>query len=426
MTQSIVIQVGQCGNQIGCRFWDLALKEHASVNRKGIYDDALKSFFRNEGGDENRKTIADLKARAILIDMEEGVVNEIMKGKLRNVFDRRQLITDVSGSGNNWAVGHMVYGQQHRESILENVRKEAESCDSLQCFFILHSMGGGTGSGLGTSVLRLVAEEYPDVYRFVTAVYPSFDDDVITSPYNTMLATNQLTNYANCVLPIENQCLTNIIERHAKMNKQSEKKTGKPFDNMNDIVANLLLNLTSSSRFEGSLNVDLNEITMNLVPFPKLHYILSSMAPIYSTKGIGPRRLDEIFTDAFTSLNHLVDCDPLRNLYLASGLLIRGNVQLSDVRRNIEKLQMKCKFVPWNKDGWKIGLCSVAPVDHRYSLLSLSNNTCIAHIHHYTDHGEMSINEFDLANESLKSLIEEYDDLNTRQWIVPERLKIVL
>ena len=23
-------QVGQCGNQIGCRFWDMALKEHAA------------------------------------------------------------------------------------------------------------------------------------------------------------------------------------------------------------------------------------------------------------------------------------------------------------------------------------------------------------------------------------------------------------
>lgn len=43
---------------------------------------------------------------------------------------------------------------------------------------------GGTGSGLGTSVLNLLAEEYPDVYRFTTAVYPSADDDVITSPYN--------------------------------------------------------------------------------------------------------------------------------------------------------------------------------------------------------------------------------------------------
>jgi len=36
--------------------------------------------------------------------MEEGVVNEILKGPLRDVFDCQQLITDVSGSGNNWLV----------------------------------------------------------------------------------------------------------------------------------------------------------------------------------------------------------------------------------------------------------------------------------------------------------------------------------
>lgn len=33
MTQSIVVQVGQCGNQIGCRFWDLALREHAMADK---------------------------------------------------------------------------------------------------------------------------------------------------------------------------------------------------------------------------------------------------------------------------------------------------------------------------------------------------------------------------------------------------------
>lgn len=42
----------------------------------------------------------------------------------------------------------------------------------------------GTGSGIGTYVLRLLEEHYPKVYRFTTAVYPSNDDDVITSPYN--------------------------------------------------------------------------------------------------------------------------------------------------------------------------------------------------------------------------------------------------
>ena len=40
--------------------------------------------------------------QAVVIDMEEGVVNEILKGPLRDVFDCQQLITDVSGSGNNW------------------------------------------------------------------------------------------------------------------------------------------------------------------------------------------------------------------------------------------------------------------------------------------------------------------------------------
>lgn len=43
-----------------------------------------------------------LDSQAVLVDMEEGVVNEILQGPLREVFDSTQLLTDVSGSGNNW------------------------------------------------------------------------------------------------------------------------------------------------------------------------------------------------------------------------------------------------------------------------------------------------------------------------------------
>jgi len=49
---------------------------------------------------------------------------------------------------------------------------------------------------------------------------------------------------------------------------QGKKST---FDKMNNIVAHMISNLTCSMRFEGSLNVDLNEITMNLVPFPRMN-----------------------------------------------------------------------------------------------------------------------------------------------------------
>ena len=111
------------------------------------------------------------------------------------------------------AVGYKLYGNQYHDQLTETVRRAAEHCDCLQSFFILHSMGGGTGSGVGTRVLEILQNEYPDVYRyatghagktrclnpfvwfvlwgvavrFVTAVFPSADDDVITSPYNWLV-----------------------------------------------------------------------------------------------------------------------------------------------------------------------------------------------------------------------------------------------
>ena len=105
MTQSIIVQVGQCGNQIGCRFWDLALREYSASNKSGIFDEALSSFFRNVDSKSGREIpvgvgtekIKGLRARSILVDMEEGVVNDILTGPLKELFDVRQLVTDVSG-----------------------------------------------------------------------------------------------------------------------------------------------------------------------------------------------------------------------------------------------------------------------------------------------------------------------------------------
>lgn len=42
------------------------------------------------------------------------------------------------------------------------------------------------------------------MFRFSTCVFPSVDDDVITSPYNSMLALNELIEHADCVLPVDN------------------------------------------------------------------------------------------------------------------------------------------------------------------------------------------------------------------------------
>lgn len=140
-----------------------------------------------------------------MVDMECGVINnKILNGELKDIFESRQCISDQSGAGNNWACGHHEYGPKYKDEIEEKVRQAVEKCDSLQGFFFLHSLGGGTGSGLGTYILQDLADLYPSVFRFSTCVFPSNDDDVITSPYNSMLALNELIEHADCILPVDN------------------------------------------------------------------------------------------------------------------------------------------------------------------------------------------------------------------------------
>ena len=106
----MTLQVGQCGNQVGCRFWDLILREHVLHNRVGMFNQALSAYFTDADAryGASSQDARALRARAVLVDMEEGVVAAALRGPLRTLFDRRQIVTNVSGSGNNWAHGMRV------------------------------------------------------------------------------------------------------------------------------------------------------------------------------------------------------------------------------------------------------------------------------------------------------------------------------
>ncbi|VUZ41385.1 unnamed protein product [Hymenolepis diminuta] len=418
--------VGQCGNQIGHRFWDLALREHAASGKSGQFDDSMQTFFyptKNSG----------IKSRSVLIDMEEGVVKSLLRSPIGGLFENTHFVTDVPGSGNNWAVGYYEHGTKHSGRIMEAIRKGAELCDCLQCFFILHSMGGGTG--------------------LVTAVFPSVDDDVIISPYNTVLAIDKLTELADCVISVENGALERIVNRIQKDVQERKEKyssvsgtvidgTGsisggksRAFDEVNNIVANMLLNLTSSARFPGTMNVDLNEISMNLVPFPRLHYLIAAQSPFASYSSvISPRNIDQIFQDVFSRDYQLISTNPRDHTILATALLLRGPGCASDIRRNIDRLQERLRFVDWNREGWKVGHCWISPVGQKTgALLALSNSTAItppftalrermnrllrrkAHLHHYssTSNGNFdALSALNQADESLSNLINVYEFFN--------------
>lgn len=429
----ITVQVGQCGNQVGLRFWELALREHQG--NRGLYDDALSSFFRNVDVRDQHPLevgtpISSLKARTVVVDMEEGVIAGLLRSEYGEIFDTRQIISDVSGAGNNWAVGFHEYGQKYKEDISEKVRRTTEYCDSLQSFFMMHSMGGGTGSGLGSFICSLLEDDYPEIFRFSTVVYP--EDEVITGPYNALLATHHLSLHSDCVLPIHNKALFDILNLvdSAKGKGQTKTDDGKgAYDRMNSLIAHLLNDLTCSMRFPGTLNVDLNEITMNLVPFPMMQFLQPAMSPLFSVLDVKAesRSLNQAFSDVMTPDFQLLKTNPRQGTYLACGLIVRGAATISDMERNIRRLRREMNMIHWNREGFKIGLCAQAPVGMKYSLLCLANNTSIkthfmelkskvmrffkrgAHVHHYTK--VMGPGHFEEALQHLDTLVANYTEL---------------
>ena len=436
------MQVGQCGNQVAMRFWDLALREYKVYQEKGVFTDSLSSFFTNVSQEDgNLKilpvggSISSLRARSVAVDMEEGVLNNMMRSEVGSLFDSSQIVSSISGAGNNWAHGHFEYGSIYGGEIMNTIRRKAEECSSLQCFILTHSMGGGTGSGLGSYILTQIADEYPETFKFNAVVYP--ENDVVTGPYNSVLAMSKLSEFSDCVLPVDNQALREILDRIETEKKRKnnfcdileqgdEKKQA--FAKMNNIIAHLLNNLTCSMRYEGMLNVDLNEITMNLVPFPGMNYLVSSLSPLVSIvePGKSATSFEQLFDDVIDPRQQLMHCDPSSHSYLSCAMLMRGNARISDITHNIDRIKPKMKTTYWNSEGFKIGLCNESPIGMSSSLLCLSNNTCIrqpfeslrarfkklytrkANVHHYTEY--MDVGEFDKALTSLEDVIEKYRD----------------
>lgn len=172
MREIVHLQTGQCGNQIGTKFWEVISDEHGidqSGNYVGNSDLQLEriSVYYNEAA--KRKYVP----RAILADLEPGTMDSVRAGPFGMLFRPDNFIYGQSGAGNNWAKGHYTEGAELVDSIMDVVRKEAESCDSLQGFQITHSLGGGTGAGMGTLLISKIREEYPDRMMCTFSVVPS-------------------------------------------------------------------------------------------------------------------------------------------------------------------------------------------------------------------------------------------------------------
>merc|ERR1711937_111822 len=304
----------------------------------------------------------------------------------------------------------------------------------LQGFILFHAVGGGTGSGLGSLLLERPSIDYGKKTKLGFSVYPSPQvSTAVVEPYNCILSTHSLLEHTDVAVMLDNEAIYDICRRSLDIERPT-------YTNLNRLIAQSVSSLTASLRFDGALNVDVTEFQTNLIPYPRIHFCMTSYAPVISAEKAYHEQLSvaELTNSVFEPASMMTKCDPRHGKYMACALLYRGDVVPKDVNASVATIKTKrtIQFVDWSPGGFKVGInyqpptvvpggdlakvmravCMVSNstaiaevfsrIDHKFDLMYSKR----AFVHHYVGEG-MEEGEFSEAREDLAALEKDYEEV---------------
>ncbi|KAH9629844.1 hypothetical protein HF086_011494 [Spodoptera exigua] len=190
--ECISVHIGQAGVQIGNACWELYCLEHGiqpdgqmpSDKTLGGGDDSFNTFFSETGAGKH-------VPRAVFVDLEPTVVDEVRTGTYRQLFHPEQLITGKEDAANNYARGHYTIGKEIVDVVLDRIRKLADQCTGLQ---------------VSTAVVE---------------------------PYNSILTTHTTLEHSDCAFMVDNEAIYDICRRNLDIERPT-------YTNLNRLIGQMV------------------------------------------------------------------------------------------------------------------------------------------------------------------------------------------
>ncbi|KAI5964956.1 TUB4 [Candida margitis] len=416
--ETITIQAGQCGNQVGLQYWQQLASEHG-INRDGTptpypQDQSLNatdsspqpSSQGSASPQESKRlhrddhpelffTLSDSNTytpRSILIDLEPSVVTKALN--TLPMLNPRNIHVSESGNGaaNNWSNGYK-YGSEHIESILNIMDREVDKCDNLSQFQLFHSVAGGTGSGCGSKILEILQDRYTSKKIITTnSIFPSNEktSDVVVQPYNSLLTLKRLIEFSNATFVFHNDALNNIENAVFNQGGLEERNIGLPssFQVTNKLIAFVSASVSNPLRFPGYMYSSIESIVSSLVPTPDLKFLTTSVAP-FSTQShhnyINEYDMFLELSDDRYKTNKCItptssnSASEIAYISLINYLISTSNLDRKEIRKGILKVQARTNFVPWTSRSVGVVHGKKSPYASGSNLegIQISNNTSI-------------------------------------------------